>query len=207
MAYQTVLVGGTTNCYIVYDERSLTGFVVDPGADANRILAEIERNNLKIKAILLTHAHGDHVAALNRVRDTLEVKVYMHEKELESFNHQDPNFIAMMGGEVPDREPDVLLKDGDRINFDFGEVEVLHTPGHTQGSCCYLYGDLLLSGDTIFQGSIGRTDFPGGSIRDMMHSLQKLSKLDDNLRVLSGHGPETSIGMEKRINPYMRQAL
>ncbi|MDD7363345.1 MAG: MBL fold metallo-hydrolase [Peptoniphilus sp.] len=207
MAYKMVLVGGTTNCYIVYNQEMLKGFIVDPGADSARILAEVDKLNVDIEAILLTHAHGDHVSALNRVRDALDVEVYMHEDELENFRHQDPNFIAMMGGEVPDRDPDVLLKDKDVIELDCGKVEVLLTPGHTPGSACYKYDDLLLSGDTLFQGSIGRTDFPGGDLRAMMRSLDRLSKLDDNLRVLSGHGPETSIGIEKRINPYMRQVL
>lgn len=207
MAFKTVLVGGTTNCYIVYNDENKKGFIVDPGAEAGRILAEAEHLGLTIEAILLTHAHGDHVAALNRVRDSLGVKVYMHKDELENFNNQAPQFIAMMGGEVPDKEPDVLLNDGDIIELDCGKIKVMQTAGHTPGSVCYFYDDLLLSGDTLFQGSIGRTDFPGGDMQAMMRSLRKLAQLDENLRVLSGHGPETSIGIEKRINPYMQHVL
>lgn len=207
MAFKTILVGGTTNCYIVYNHENNKGFIVDPGAEAGRILAEAEHLGLTIEAILLTHAHGDHVAALNHVRDSLGVKVYMHKDELETYYNQAPQFIAMMGGEVPDKEPDVLLNDGDTIELDCGKIKVMQTAGHTPGSVCYFYEDLLLSGDTLFQGSIGRTDFPGGDVQAMMHSLRKLAQLDGNLRVLSGHGPETSIGIEKRINPYMQQVL
>lgn len=207
MAFKTILVGGTTNCYIVYSHENNKGFIVDPGAEASRILAEAEYLGLTIEAILLTHAHGDHVAALNQVRDSLGVKVYMHKDELETYYNQAPQFIAMMGGEVPDKEPDVLLNDGDTIELDCGKIKVMQTAGHTPGSVCYFYEDLLLSGDTLFQGSIGRTDFPGGDVQAMMRSLRKLAQLDGNLRVLSGHGPETSIGIEKRINPYMQQVL
>ena len=207
MAFKTILVGGTTNCYIVYNHENNKGLIVDPGAEASRILAEAEHLGLTIEAILLTHAHGDHVAALNQVRDSLDVKVYMHKDELETYYNQAPQFIAMMGGEVPDKEPDVLLNDGDTIELDCGKIKVMQTAGHTPGSVCYFYEDLLLSGDTLFQGSIGRTDFPGGDVQAMMRSLRKLAQLDGNLRVLSGHGPETSIGIEKRINPYMQQVL
>lgn len=207
MAFKTILVGGTTNCYIVYNHENNKGFIVDPGSEASRILAEAEHLGLTIEAILLTHAHGDHVAALNQVRDSLGVKVYMHKDELETYYNQAPQFIAMMGGEVPDKEPDVLLNDGDTIELDCGKIKVMQTAGHTPGSVCYFYEDLLLSGDTLFQGSIGRTDFPGGDVQAMMRSLRKLAQLDGNLRVLSGHGPETSIGIEKRINPYMQQVL
>lgn len=207
MAFKTILVGGTTNCYIVYNHENNKGFIVDPGAESSRIFAEAEHLGLTIEAILLTHAHGDHVAALNQVRDSLGVKVYMHKDELETYYNQAPQFIAMMGGEVPDKEPDVLLNDGDTIELDCGKIKVMQTAGHTPGSVCYFYEDLLLSGDTLFQGSIGRTDFPGGDVQAMMRSLRKLAQLDGNLRVLSGHGPETSIGIEKRINPYMQQVL
>ncbi|MDY3119187.1 MAG: MBL fold metallo-hydrolase [Peptoniphilus sp.] len=206
MEVETLLVGGTTNCYLAYDENK-NGFIVDPGAESEKILAHIDHLNVKIEGILLTHAHGDHISALNKVRDALDVKVYMHKNELENYLSQSPQFVAMLGGELPDRNPDVLLEDGEVIHFRAGDVQVIFTPGHTPGGTCYMYGDILFSGDTLFQGSIGRTDFPGGDTSAIMNSLVKLSKLDDDLRVLSGHGLPTTIGMEKRTNPFMRQVL
>lgn len=206
MAIDTLLVGGTTNCYLVYDDAK-NGFIIDPGAEPEKILDHVKRLGLSIEGILLTHGHADHISALNKVRDALGVKVYMHEDELESFFNQSPQFIAMLGGEQPDKNPDVLLKDGDVIHFKAGDVKVIFTPGHTPGGVCYLYGDTLFSGDTLFQGSIGRTDFPGGDVSAIMESLVKLSKLDEDLRVLSGHGFPTTIGNEKHMNPFMRQVL
>ena len=206
MAIDALLVGGTTNCYLVYDDAK-NGFIIDPGAEPEKILDHVKRLRLSIEGILLTHGHADHISALNKVRDALGVKVYMHEDELENFFNQSPQFIAMLGGEQPDKNPDVLLKDGDVIHFKAGDVKVIFTPGHTPGGVCYLYGDTLFSGDTLFQGSIGRTDFPGGDVSAIIESLVKLSKLDEDLKVLSGHGFPTTIGNEKHMNPFMRQVL
>lgn len=206
MAVDTLLVGGTTNCYIVYDDDK-NGFIIDPGAEAEKILAYVKDQCLTIEGILLTHGHGDHISALNKVRDGLGVKVYMHKSELENFLSQSPEFVAMLGGELPDKNPDVFVKDGDVIHFKAGDVKVIFTPGHTPGGVCYLYGDTLFTGDTLFQGSIGRTDFPGGDVAAIMSSLIRLSKLDEDLKVLSGHGFPTTIGAEKRMNPFMRQIL
>lgn len=206
MAVDTLLVGGTTNCYIVYDDDK-NGFIIDPGAEAEKILAYVKDQGLTIEGILLTHGHGDHISALNKVRDGLGVKVYMHKSELENFLSQSPEFVAMLGGELPDKNPDVFVKDGDVIHFKAGDVKVIFTPGHTPGGVCYLYEDTLFTGDTLFQGSIGRTDFPGGDVAAIMSSLIRLSKLDEDLKVLSGHGFPTTIGAEKRMNPFMRQIL
>ena len=206
MAVDTLLVGGTTNCYIVYDDDK-NGFIIDPGAEAEKILAYVKDQGLTIEGILLTHGHGDHISALNKVRDGLGVKVYMHKSELENFLSQSPEFVAMLGGELPDKNPDVFVKDGDVIHFKAGDVKVIFTPGHTPGGVWDLYGDTLFTGDTLFQGSIGRTDFPGGDVAAIMSSLIRLSKLDEDLKVLSGHGFPTTIGAEKRMNPFMRQIL
>lgn len=206
MGYQRILVGGMTNAYLVYDEKK-RGFLVDPGAEGDKILAIVEAAGVKVEAILLTHAHGDHISALNRVRDALGVKVYMHKDEMVIYESADHNFVAMLGGEVPDRAPDVLVEDGDTIELECGEIRVMHTPGHTPGSVCYFYEDLILSGDTLFQGSIGRTDFPLGDIHAMADSLRKLTNCDENAVVLSGHGFETTIDDEKRSNPFIRQLL
>ena len=121
MAIDTLLVGGTTNCYIVYDDDK-NGFIIDPGAEAEKILAYVKNLGLAIEGILLTHGHGDHISALNKVRDALGVKVYMHKDELENFLSQSPQFVAMLGGELPNKNPDVLLQDGDIISFKAGDV-------------------------------------------------------------------------------------
>ena len=181
-----------TNTYIVRDrEDSRLCVVIDPGYEANTILDYLDENQLTAKAILLTHGHFDHVGAVKELAAETGCDVYIHaaESQLPPMMTAGALYYTHTYGE------------GDKISPIEGmEIAVLHTPGHTPGSVCLLYGQHLFSGDTLFQGSCGRVDFPGGSPREMMESLNRLASLQLNYRVHPGHGDST----EKRTNPYMR---
>ena len=185
-----------TNTYIVRDrEDSKLCVVIDPGYEVNTILDYLDEEGLTAKAILLTHGHFDHVGAVKELAAETGCDVYIHaaESQLPPMMTAGALYYTHTYGE------------GDRISPIEGmEIAVLHTPGHTPGSVCLLYGQHLFSGDTLFQGSCGRVDFPGGSPREMMESLNRLASLQLNYRVHPGHGESTTLDTEKRTNPYMR---
>ena len=185
-----------TNTYIVRDrEDSRLCVVIDPGYEANTILDYLDEEGLTAKAILLTHGHFDHVGAVKELAAETGCDVYIHaaESQLPPMMTAGALYYTHTYGE------------GDKISPIEGmEIAVLHTPGHTPGSVCLLYGQHLFSGDTLFQGSCGRVDFPGGSPREMMESLNRLASLQLNYRVHPGHGDSTTLDTEKRTNPYMR---
>ena len=184
-----------TNTYIVRDrEDSKFCVVIDPGYEANTILDYLDEEGLTAKAILLTHGHFDHVGAVKELAAETGCAVYIHaaESQLPPMMTAGALYYTHTYGE------------GDKISPIEGmEITVLHTPGHTPGSVCLLYGQHLFSGDTLFQGSCGRVDFPGGSPREMMESLNRLASLQLNYRVHPGHGESTTLDTEKRTNPYM----
>lgn len=204
MEYIRLIVAGSTNSYIVFNENK-DAIIIDPGAEANRIINTIEKEGLNVEAILLTHAHGDHIGALDEVREHFKVEVYLHSDELIIYENDAYNFAPYMGGKSPSKAPDHFFLDGDILEFKTGTFEILHTPGHTPGSSCFIINKLIFTGDTLFQGSIGRTDFPMGDWDIMVKSLKRFFSLDEELVVLSGHGEATTISIEKRINPFLTQ--
>ena len=180
-----------TNCYILAQgDRCL---VIDPGEEADKVLGFLEKQGLTLEAILLTHGHFDHVGAVKTLAAETDCRVYLCQEELAL-----PG--AMTAGPLFYTD---FYKEGDRLTLAGLSFEVLHTPGHTPGSVCLRFDEHLFSGDTLFAGSCGRTDFPGSSPRDMVCSLSRLAKLEDHLRVYPGHGSSTTIGEEKRYNPYL----
>ena len=183
-----------TNCYILWDENRDDCIVIDPGYEANRVLTETERLGKTIAAILLTHGHFDHVGAVKELAADTDCDVYIHENDLSL----PANFTA---GPLYYTK---LYGEGDMLQLAGLTLRVLHTPGHTPGSVCLLSEDTLFAGDTLFQGSIGRTDFPGGSFAQLQKSLGRLKALPENLRVLPGHGPETTLDEERKYNPYLQ---
>jgi hydroxyacylglutathione hydrolase len=192
-----------SNCYIVGSESSKEGMIIDPGADAGKILAGVRDLGLDIKTILITHGHIDHVSALKEVKDATGAETLIHADDARAL--QDGRQAMMLGVSYPVSPPDRLLKDGDSV--DVGELHftVLHTPGHSPGGICLAGEGVVFSGDTLFNFGIGRYDFPGSSGTQLMESIRtKLMTLPDDTAVYPGHGPDTTIGTERRGNPFLR---
>lgn len=192
-----------TNCYIL-SAGDNTAVIVDPGDEAQRIIRFAESHDLAVKAIWLTHGHFDHIEAALPLKEAFSCPIIAC--KCEQVLLSDP--MLNLSGHFTDHRvsitADVCYDDGDTFMFGGETVRVLHTPGHTSGSCCYLVNDMLFSGDTLFQSSIGRTDFPTGDIRAIQMSLGRLASLDDNITVYPGHGPITDLYTEKQQNPYMQ---
>lgn len=191
-----------TNCYIVADDNG-TAAVIDPGADAAAIRKVLETNSLTLGAVLLTHAHFDHMGALDELVRSGGVPVYCHCEEESALADGTRNLSALFGVPVAPVTDAVLLDDGDVVTVGALRFTLLHTPGHTPGSCCYLVDGILFSGDTLFCESIGRTDFPGGSRTAIRASLARLLALTGVKRVLPGHDGETTLSHEQQYNPYI----
>lgn len=192
------------NCFILFDEDK-NAFVVDPGGSSENIIETIEKNSLNIKYILLTHGHFDHVGAVASLVKKYKAPVYLSKEDRAFLESPKEVRASAFGMQIEAAEVDVFVKEGDEIPFSEGNIKVIETPGHTLGSVCYLFENYLFAGDTLFNGSIGRTDFPESDHSLMVESLKKLKKLDDEIYVLSGHGPESQISYEKMANPYLRQ--
>lgn len=192
------------NCYIIGDEESKKGAVIDPGGSLNEIISIVSDNKINIEYIILTHGHGDHIGAVKDLKENTNSKILAHEAEKDILNKSENNLTALMGMDIIEIEADEYLKEGQTVKLGKLELNIIHTPGHTPGCMCIKVDDIMFTGDTLFAGSIGRTDLPGGDYDTIMNSLEKLSKLDDEITIYPGHGPASEIGIEKSINPYMK---
>lgn len=192
-----------TNCYLVYDDGK-TGAVIDPGGEAPRIVGEIRKNGLRIEHVLLTHVHFDHILAAEEVLKATGADFLVPRGDEAALTDPSLNLTAFTGGARRFPEAGRLLDDGDEVAAGSLRFRVLHTPGHTRGSSCFLGGGTLFSGDTLFAGSVGRTDYPGGDSDAILRSARRLGRLTGDYAVLPGHGPGTTLGAERRRNPYLQ---
>ena len=188
-----------TNCYILEDESAHQAAVIDPGGDAPRLLAALK--GLDVRYILLTHGHYDHTGAAAELAAAFpQATVYIHERD---YHDADPSLFPLR----TELSGVKFYGEGNRLPLGGLELQVLHTPGHSEGSVTLRCGDLLFCGDTLFAGSCGRTDFPGGDTAKILASLRRLGELEGDLRVLPGHMEDSTLSRERQVNPYLRQAM
>ena len=195
------------NCFLVYDEEN-NAVIIDPGAEPDYILSEIESLGLKPLAILLTHAHFDHFGAAAEVIEKYQIPLYVHTLDRPMVTSAEYSLAVQLGFGAMYRRPDEnfirTFEDNETLKFS-EELEflVIHTPGHSPGSSCFRHGEILFSGDTLFRDGVGRVDFEGGNIHDMRKSLARLGALEGDCKVYTGHYAETTLEHERRCGPYL----
>ncbi len=195
----------STNCFIVWDGKTREGVIIDPGEEAERILEIVRERELNIKYILATHCHFDHIAGVPGLKRELDAEFLAHEEDI-SFIEESQAAAGRWGFEIEQCPmPDNFVRDGDVLEMGDMKITVIHLPGHSPGGVGYLCGDVLFSGDTLFQGSIGRTDFRMGSLETLTRTIrERLYTMPDDIMVMTGHGPSTTIGIEKASNMFVR---
>ncbi len=194
-----------TNCYFVYREGSSKVIFIDPADYGDQIFQAMKNNGFEVAAILLTHGHFDHIWGCSRLRQLTSAPVYAYEGEEDVLLSSDLN-VSAGAGRACTVKANTLLKDGEEVTIEGITFKLIATPGHTQGSCCYYFeeANMLISGDTLFEESVGRTDLPTGSMSTLVRSVKdKLFELSDDVVVYPGHGDSTTIGHEKKYNPFI----
>lgn len=190
-----------TNCYILIDDAEKKAAVIDPGDEADRILAELKGLDAQVEYILLTHGHYDHIGAVAQLHQALpQTKVYLHKADSRGTGFH----VVPLADQVADL---LYYDDGDTLKLGSLTIHVIHTPGHTPGGVTLRVGEALFTGDTLFAGSMGRSDFPGGNTRQLFASLKKLARLEGDFQVLPGHDRTTTLERERRSNVFMLEAL
>ena len=205
MRIETFALGALqTNCYLIENEETKELVIVDPAVCPNTFVEYIRQSGYQPKAILLTHGHFDHVMGIDDLVEVFDIPVYLHEAEQKLL--AEPELNLSYGRQSYSYNRGTALKDGELLEVAGFHIQVIHTPGHTSGGCCYYFeeDEVLISGDTLFYQSVGRTDFPTSSTRELVSSIrEKLFLLPDTVMVYPGHGSATSIGDEKQYNPFV----
>jgi glyoxylase-like metal-dependent hydrolase (beta-lactamase superfamily II) len=208
MELQSIVVGPfAVNCYLFWDQTTMDGVIIDPGAEAENIISAVTRAGVSPRAVLLTHGHGDHIAGVADVKKHYAIPLYVGRGEEELLANPSANVSAFFDDPIVAPPADVLLDDEQMIRLGSVHLRVLATPGHSPAGVCYLHerDGVLFCGDTLFAGSIGRTDFPGCSLEMLLESIQrKIMPLPENVLCFPGHGPRTTVGAEKNGNPFLR---
>ena len=201
-----------TNAYFLMDSEKKEVWIVDPGGNGKDVVRFLEKEELQLKGILLTHGHSDHIGGVQDLIEAFPVPIYIHEKDEPMLTSSRLNLSASWGMDITVKGEIRLVKEGDLVPCGTANLQVIETPGHTPGGVCFfepgeaLERPTLFVGDTLFQGSIGRTDFPGGSMDELLDNIErKLYQLPDETIVFPGHGPGTTIGIEKTSNPFTRR--
>ena len=188
------------NCYLLTE--GAEAVIIDPGAECERILKSLKQNQCELKKILLTHGHFDHTGAVKELKEKTGAEVCIHSKDSEMLINNSKNLSFLTGEKIQTCKADILLDDIEEISVGEAKIRIFHTPGHNEGSVSFLCGANLFSGDLLFQGSIGRFDF--GDFKTEMNSIKLLmDTFDDKVKVFPGHGISTTIGIERRYNPYI----
>ncbi len=192
------------NCYLVSCDRTAETIIIDPGDEAERIIEYIGEERLRPAVIVLTHAHYDHVCAAGDLKAAFGIPIAMHDQDLPVYGST--RTLCVSWGYAPEDfpQPDLFIEEGMEIAAGHVKLNILHTPGHTPGSVCLLGNGMLFTGDTLFRGSAGRTDLPGGDTVMLINSLGRIKRLTPETMVFCGHGDESTIGEEKIINPFFR---
>ncbi|MGL5439304.1 MAG: MBL fold metallo-hydrolase [Filifactoraceae bacterium] len=193
------------NSYVIHEENKSEALVIDPGLNFNNIINYCREKELIVKSIVLTHGHYDHILDTQKLKEEYSCDIYSHIDEKIILNNADKNLSSAVGVSE-EFDADFYVVEGDEITLGNHTFKVLHTPGHTKGGICLYDRENLISGDTLFKGSMGRTDLYSGSESEMMNSLRRLRDLPDDVKVYPGHGPTSTIKFEKEKNPYMRMA-
>ncbi len=192
------------NCYLVYDAESKEGIVVDPGDEGSHIMHMIEDRELKVDRIVLTHGHVDHIGALEYLRKRMGMKLAIGAGDENMLTDPSLNLSSAMGSAISLGGADIKLNDGDNVGVGRYELQVVETPGHTEGGITLVGNGFVISGDLIFAGSIGRVDLPGGNYSTIINSIKsKILPLGDDFVIYPGHGPKTSVAQEKIYNPFL----
>ncbi len=193
------------NSYFLIDEHTNNAAIVDPGGDAQKIISKIDEYGVTVTAILLTHGHFDHILALDKIKKRTGAPVYIHTLDNICLGNVNFSLMNLIGSSTTFDDADVLLEDGDEIKIGNSTVCVIHTPGHTAGSVCFITDAGIISGDTLFLESVGRTDFPGGDFDMIDESIRRLYAIDGDAKVYPGHGSATTLSHERLYNPFVKE--
>ncbi|GAB4181952.1 MAG: MBL fold metallo-hydrolase [Calditrichia bacterium] len=193
------------NNYLVYHPETRHAILIDAGDDLKPVIARIEQESLKVSHLINTHGHLDHIFGNQEIKERYNTNICIHEAEAEALTDPKVNLSVFMGLHVVSPPADILLKDNQTLQIEELELKIIHAPGHSAGGIAILCENYLFCGDIIFYGSIGRTDFPGGDYQGLISNIKsRILTLDDHIILFPGHGPETTIGEERRSNPYLQ---